>query len=675
MPKSFFLSVVSCIFIASFSTSLHTQPMADPYAQLSPQDIENLNALNEAVGNMPPEEQAAFFEQVEKIQKNLEKMPEDRLKKFIDGSMSQEDFDQFLKEATGEAPISTPSMPTPIAPTPTPEPITPVKQPAVKKPDADVQRRAERIVKLLVYQIESILLKLQSYLDLGLKIERWNTQEDKKIAIWRKGAPWISLRYEIEKFVQRLRTLTNIDKVTKKAIYIDYVAQDPALLSNLEQLATRLEKADSNISTASISLDERLGMMSSKTKAAIRETLATLIEAIDIMDLPAGVDRVISKFEPEAKKLREQIAAIEKKAADEAASRPRQPGMAVGTYRSWTSYQPVMPTASSYRSPYPTEPYRGADVRPSKHEPFSMKPSSPGTTKQQPGAGKPSADKKPDLDKTGKEQRVEEKEHKLSEDIEDLLYKFDQQCERAAKAIMNNNTLVNLYTDINNAVTLPDETFQTTALVIKKSLGSAKGALDTLGTIKRKMTSQSDELNKRIKKRIDSIMGKYENEFEIVADQAEKVKIIAAARIDKAFWYLGQTPSGPVRKTTPSDSSSSPATVPAPSASDPELATPELSTPPPAASGPAAAIPPSPSMGALDVPAPSTDDPASTPFASVRPAICAPGDNELQCYNKLLTVNPNPISIFELGTLIKTLQKEISGLEKKTISKKGSQKR
>lgn len=523
-------------------------------AQPSPEEMEQLQqmvkSIEDEVAKMSPAEQAAFVEKVEKTQRNLEKLPEEELKRFVEGSMSEAEMEEFLRLATEGVDLE--AMPEEKSATKPEEPVA-SEEVEVKAEAPTLNKKAESVVEMvrgIIESTESFLTKAQSIPDLDAKVVSWHKKGglsgEEKI-------DWFLFRFDIEKFVQRLRSFISQDK-NKQYSYLTALNAEGTLLMDLRVLANDLKTLEPSINVPPFGM----GKIAKKTKDNALQIINSYLRAIKEKDLGTALDEVIAKYEPEAKKLREKLAAIEKKAA-EAAKRPRR--QEVVTARGSTSKK--MSDTADYG--YGGQPRYAKDYNPSSYSPTTLDAAkSPQETAKaaaahtpSTGAAAPTAGASTPYTSGGatapRERVLTETERRVARETDRLLEKFSEQISEAANLIKNNKFLQTPLAQLFNEKSTVDEKFPESATAIIAQLGNRKGALDTLNTLMVKAKSLPATEYAALQKEIASIWQRNEKTFAALTRQMQLIKNKlkspgSRAKIadEKQYIYLGSTTAAPM---------------------------------------------------------------------------------------------------------------------------------
>jgi hypothetical protein len=286
-----------CIIFVTFSRLSAGNPFANLDPNMSQEDLL-AQFMSEIDQLIPEEERATFWEEVAKETERLERET---------AHMSEEEKEKYLMNIITQPP--TPEAP-PV-PTPTPVPVVeePVKKPVVKPVSAaDKVTEVVNIITSIIKSIESLLNKAAALPDFDGKIERWIRQ--KRINDWPAGVSWASFQHELNRFVHILQQIKDKDiKIGYK--HIESIIESEQVLNNLRQLETRLAHNVPNIEVSVFAMAK----MTPGSKVAINKSVNALAESMYKMQLPAELKKLMEKFEPIAKKIREEEEKLTKAAA------------------------------------------------------------------------------------------------------------------------------------------------------------------------------------------------------------------------------------------------------------------------------------------------------------------------------------------------------------------------
>lgn len=337
--------LVPCMMLPQMPMSTKPgQEMGAPGGMPMP-SMEELEAMERAVeaerAKMSPEERAQFDKDVAQLTKELEQMKPEELETFIEQVL-------FGQPQPGEqAPIEEPTKPMMEQPVTEPQPIEPVK-PIVQKPRKKIDEALARVNDIIALT-NSFLTKVGIIIEFPGKVQKW--AEQGKIRGWKPGYTWELLKKRLDALVQKLFTIKAQDK-SNNYKYLNDVIEDEALYSNLGKLHTTLKELEPQVDVDDFGGEP----VSPEVRDVIRKLMGSYIEALDVLDVPVDLDKIIAKFEPTAKKLREEESTAGKKALEES-KKPRKAQATVVAGRAETEdlyggYTPSSYGSYDYSSPY-----------------------------------------------------------------------------------------------------------------------------------------------------------------------------------------------------------------------------------------------------------------------------------------------------------------------------------
>lgn len=206
------------------------------------------------------------------------------------------------------------------APTPAPTPV-PTK-PAVS---SNKQQAAIQLIDSLLAHISKFLSKAQAMVELPLKITSWI--KEGKLKNWPATLNWNSFRGQVEELQAKLNKIKDKDTKTGSYKYLDDLIKDEATYNILVKIKDALARSEPKIA-----LSSGIDKMTTASRQAVRDTLLSLYEAVSTLGIAASLDKIIEKYEPTAKKIKESEEAAQRKALEES-RRGRTPGYTtVGGY-------------------------------------------------------------------------------------------------------------------------------------------------------------------------------------------------------------------------------------------------------------------------------------------------------------------------------------------------------
>jgi hypothetical protein len=258
--------------------------------------------------SLSAEERAKFDNDVAELTKALENMSEKELEEFFTQLVAMD------QEMAGQMPTEIPQpVAEPVMPLPQPEPVKPEP---VKKGDT---RPAEQLIDSIVARINSFILKTKTIQDFDRKLISW--QREGKIRKNGEIISWNDLQNAVNQFTQKLLKLKDKDPKTKELRYLFDLIEDKALYEKLSELNSELTNLEPNIIVSPTPGPQQVNK---NAKTFIRKVIDTLTKTLYVDKLGDSIDKIIEKYEPTAKKLKEQEERKEQQAL-EASKRARQP--------------------------------------------------------------------------------------------------------------------------------------------------------------------------------------------------------------------------------------------------------------------------------------------------------------------------------------------------------------
>lgn len=303
--------------------------------QLSDEDLKFLEDLGKQiqkeVEQLPTRDQlrAQGMPEEQILKANTKEKFDEDVKRY--SSMSEEELFAEMEKALAEVekagtPEARPEYPpTDIYQGEESKPVTPapVIKPAVP---SNKQQAAIQMIDSLLASITNFLSKAQVMVELPGKIVTWS--KDGKLRNWPANLTWNSFRSQIEELQAKLNKIKDKDAKTGTYKYLDELIKEEGTYNNLVKIKESLARSVPKITPGSFGIDK----MNSSVRQAIRDTLSSLHEAVATLALPANLDKIIEKYDPTAKKIKESEESAAKRALEES-RRGRTPGYAtVGGY-------------------------------------------------------------------------------------------------------------------------------------------------------------------------------------------------------------------------------------------------------------------------------------------------------------------------------------------------------
>jgi len=265
------------------------------------QEFERMaKEVEQAFNAMSPEEQEAFVQQVEELDRTMRSMSPEEQEQFIAEMIAQE------MERAGQQPEVV-------------RPAQPIQQPKVEvSPEQQKPSEKEPILILLnsiIQNTDKFIIKSNNIPDISLRVNRWLAGNKIQAS---PQASWETIKNDIESFKQKLHTLKDVDSKTNKYRLLPYLIKNEALSASLASLEAVLSAQEPNVSVSSFGIEE----LNSQSKRAIKEILSAYHATITAAN--AEITKLFEEYAPEAQKLKEE----EQKRTEQAhaaAAQPRTP--------------------------------------------------------------------------------------------------------------------------------------------------------------------------------------------------------------------------------------------------------------------------------------------------------------------------------------------------------------
>jgi hypothetical protein len=277
--------------------------------------------------SLSAEDREKFDNDVVELTKALENMSEKELEEF------------FTQLAQAEQETPAPAEPEPIKPTP----ITPQEQAqhAEPTPTKKIETKpAEQLIDDIITRIDSFLLKTAIIEDFAYKVSKW--QRNEKIIATEQPLRWSSLQYDVQLFKQRLLKLKDKDPKTKEFRYIFDFMDDKEVIEKLHEFSASLATYEPTII---IGTKTGLQSLSKASKGALRKVIDNIITTIYTDKISEKIDKIFEKYEPTAKKIKENEEKKEQRAL-ESSKQTRTPESA-----KTAGYQPSAPMFQEIPAP------------------------------------------------------------------------------------------------------------------------------------------------------------------------------------------------------------------------------------------------------------------------------------------------------------------------------------
>lgn len=195
-----------------------------------------------------------------------------------------------------------------------------VKEPAKpKEPEIPAKslEAAAKLVEDLIFYTERFMRKSEIIPEMPRIVDSGVMKG--RIKEWKSDLTWEKLKGAIENLNKKLHDLQDRDPKTKKYKYLSDLLQQESLYNNLSHLLTLLSLNEPKAEAPAFGL----GKVDIKvSRPAIENVIAGFVEAIYKLEIPSSIDKIIEKYEPRAKTLREEEESARKKSLEES-KKPR----------------------------------------------------------------------------------------------------------------------------------------------------------------------------------------------------------------------------------------------------------------------------------------------------------------------------------------------------------------
>jgi len=346
--KTLLLSFLTILFPCTMNTSQMYGPPSGQMMPMGPESLtpEDLQAMELAVeqerAKMTPEERAQFDSDVDQLTKELEAMKPEELDAFMNtvlfGQPQQPPMPEEIQPVAPEIKVEAPK----------PEPVKPKKP--LKKQD-----EALNTIDGIINSTNSFLHKIARYIDFVGKLKKWSEQG--KIPGWKPTYTWDGIKKEIESLLHTLNKMKDKDTKTNEYKYLSDLIDNESLYNNLNKLNDSLANLEPNIEVDEFEVDE-FKAVTKESREFIRKVLAQYLEALYALDIPADLEKVIAKYEPTAKKMKEEEEKATKKVFEESKKKPKPvPAVVSGKGEKESSYHGGSSYGDSGMNPYDYYPY------------------------------------------------------------------------------------------------------------------------------------------------------------------------------------------------------------------------------------------------------------------------------------------------------------------------------
>lgn len=271
----------------------------DPLASGMPFDPnmseeEIFNQLMQSINAALPEEaRESFWQEVAQETERLERET---------AHMSPEEKDAYFEKLMKDASMAM-----------QPEPITPIQEPTVqemstkeseKKPSVEIKEAVEtaedviKVINSIIKSIESFITKANAFAGFDGKVSSW--LQKGRITDW-QSIHWTEFQHELHRLVVVLQRFKEKDpKIGLK--HLDELRKNELIIQNLKRLQQKLTDYEARI----VITPFEIANMSEPTKNACIHVINALTDTIYRNKIMDELLKIIEKFDPTAKKIREE---------------------------------------------------------------------------------------------------------------------------------------------------------------------------------------------------------------------------------------------------------------------------------------------------------------------------------------------------------------------------------
>lgn len=410
--------------------------------QLLAQQLDSV--FEELTKGMSENEKNQFFNELNTaMEEEIDKM----------SKMSEEELTKYIQDAEKEFQNLgvMPEMPAQTQPTqPTVMPQEAIRQPVpekeeVKKPSRDMIPALDEIAA----RLDSFIQKANQVVEMAANFEKWGNKG--KLHGWNPTMTWAVFKEKVEALKKKILEIKSLDPKSQRPKYLVDLTANEALCNNLNQFKTVLAKHEPGTQVPSFGLKK----LSESSKNAFIAVANDCLEALIALNLPAELDKIIAKYEPTAKKIKEAEERAQQVALESSKRHPIRPG-AMGTtvkgHEEAGYYQYGIPGAKPGYAPYqPMQPYM-----PEKIGEEGRKQAEEGARQQEKGKPGEKEEKKKD-EKPGPSTKKEEvKDTEATKAIDRLCSDFLLKLEDAREEMQLNLTNMQGKAKSQNIKTLTD---------------------------------------------------------------------------------------------------------------------------------------------------------------------------------------------------------------------------
>lgn len=498
----------------SFAAQPSATPLAGNDVQLSAEEQMLLaqefdNMIDEMTKGMSEQEKNKFINDIVDEVEKISNMDEEQFTNYVNKLETEMKTYGLLPDQQTEVPTV---QPAPSEPTAKPVEVSHEKE--TKKPSRDMVPTIDGIIS----HLDSLMQKSNQFVEMSADFSKWG--EKGKLRGWNPTMTWSVFKEKIDTLKNTFATIKSLDPKTEKPKYLADLTANETLCNNINQFKTVLAKHEPKIQVPSFGLKA----ISEDSKNAFIDTINDCLEALFALNLQAELEKIIAKYEPTAKKIKEAEEKAQQAAFEASKRRPTTPSpmrttARYGEEQGYYEFGGVQEKSPSPYAPYSSPSYdQMPGYTPEKKD---AQPSGSGKTPESSkDKGAPKKDvptgpssKKEDVKETAATKKIDEKHIDFSMELQQAFESLDGVEASAHKNIKSNNPIQieKLTSDINGL------THSLTAA--KKSAIAARSVLSGL-----EKSAQKDNFIKKFQNE----WNKYRNDFINLRDFFSKTQIPTA---------------------------------------------------------------------------------------------------------------------------------------------------
>jgi len=424
----------------SFAAQPTTAPLAGNDVQLSAEEQMLLaqefdNMIDEMTKGMSEQEKNKFINDIVDEVEKISNMDEEQFTNYVNKLETEMKTYGLLPDQQAEAPTVQPAPSEPTA-----KPVEVPHEKETKKPSRDMVPTIDGIIS----HIDSLIQKSNQFVEMAADFSKWG--EKGKLRGWNPTMTWSVLKEKIDTLKNTFATIKSLDPKTEKPKYLTDLTANETLCNNINQFKTVLAKHEPKIQVPSFGLKA----ISEDSKNAFIDTINDCLEALLALNLQAELEKIIAKYEPTAKKIKEAEEKAQQAALEASKRRPTTPTpmrttARYGEEQGYYEFGGVQEKSPSAYAPYSSPSYdqmpgytpERKDAQPSGSGKAAESPKDTKTAKKE--EPKDPASKKEDVKETETTKKIEQKYIDFSVDIDQAFEFLDGVEDSMRKRIKSNN--------------------------------------------------------------------------------------------------------------------------------------------------------------------------------------------------------------------------------------------